>query len=124
MEELGIRPDQSIVRMVGDVFQNLGMLDKYEKLNKKYPPPTWEYRYIKGKRVKIQVKNLNAADVEEAGKRNIAADVEEAGECNIAADVEKACECNITESAGWSPFSDSYSTSFHPAGLYWSKLLE
>jgi len=42
MEELGIRPDQSIVRMVGDVFQNLGKQDKYEKLNKKYPPPTWE----------------------------------------------------------------------------------
>ncbi|GJS98289.1 pentatricopeptide repeat-containing protein [Tanacetum coccineum] len=57
MEELGIRPTVSIVNMVGDVFQKLGMLDKYEKLKKKYPPPNWEYRYIKGKRVKIQSQN-------------------------------------------------------------------
>ncbi|GKD41188.1 pentatricopeptide repeat-containing protein [Tanacetum coccineum] len=58
MEELGIRPTVSIVNMVGDVFQKLGMLDKYEKLKKKYPPPNWEYRYIKGKRVKIRSQNL------------------------------------------------------------------
>lgn len=75
MEELGIRPDQSIVNMVGDVFQNLGMQDKYAKLHKKYPPATWEYRYIKGKRVRIRVKQLNAAD-------------------------EEADECKITESGG------------------------
>ncbi|OAY62866.1 pentatricopeptide repeat-containing protein At4g21190 [Ananas comosus] len=55
MEELGVRPDGSIVRILGDVFLKLGMLDKYEKLNKKYPPPTWEYRYIKGKRIRIRV---------------------------------------------------------------------
>ncbi|KAG1359379.1 putative pentatricopeptide repeat-containing protein [Cocos nucifera] len=55
MEELGIRPDGSIVRMLGDVFQKLGMMDKHDKLKKKYPPPTWEYRYIKGKRVRIRV---------------------------------------------------------------------
>ncbi|KAG6535952.1 hypothetical protein ZIOFF_000983 [Zingiber officinale] len=55
MEELGIRPDQSIVSMLGDVFQKLGMVDKYDKLNKKYPPPTWEYRYFKGKRVRIPI---------------------------------------------------------------------
>lgn len=58
MEELGIRPTVSIVNMVGDVFQKLGMLDKYQKLHKKYPPPKWEYRYIKGKRVKIRSQNL------------------------------------------------------------------
>lgn len=58
MEELGIRPTVTIVNMVGDVFQKLGMLDKYEKLKKKYPPPKWEYRYIKGKRVKIRSQNL------------------------------------------------------------------
>ncbi|GKC47843.1 hypothetical protein Tco_1065565 [Tanacetum coccineum] len=34
------------------------MLDKFEKLKKKYPPPNWEYRYIKGKRVKIRSQNL------------------------------------------------------------------
>ncbi|GAB4858734.1 hypothetical protein Ancab_010208 [Ancistrocladus abbreviatus] len=56
MEELGIRPTTKIVSKVGDVFQKLGMLDKYEKLNKKYPPPKWEYRYIKGKRVKVPAK--------------------------------------------------------------------
>ncbi|KAF7824600.1 pentatricopeptide repeat-containing protein [Senna tora] len=56
MEELGIRPSISAVKMVGNVFQELGMQDKYEKLLSKYPPPTWEYRYIKGKRVKIKVR--------------------------------------------------------------------
>lgn len=59
MEELGIRPTVPIVTMVGNVFQKLGMLDKYQKLNKKYPPPKWEYRYIKGKRVKIRTKDLD-----------------------------------------------------------------
>uniref|UniRef100_A0A7N0U948 Pentatricopeptide repeat-containing protein n=1 Tax=Kalanchoe fedtschenkoi TaxID=63787 RepID=A0A7N0U948_KALFE len=55
MEELGVRPSVSIVNVVGEVFQTLGMMDKYNKLKKKYPPPTWEYRYIKGKRVRIRV---------------------------------------------------------------------
>ncbi|PWZ33794.1 Pentatricopeptide repeat-containing protein [Zea mays] len=55
MEELGVRPDGSIIRMLGDVFQKLEMMDKYEKLKKKYPPPKWEYRYIKGKRIRIRV---------------------------------------------------------------------
>ncbi|PKU60750.1 pentatricopeptide repeat-containing protein At4g21190 isoform X1 [Dendrobium catenatum] len=66
MEELGVRPDRSIVKMVGEVFQNLGMHDKYEKLHMKYPPPNWEYRYIKGKRVKIRVKQSSEADDIEA----------------------------------------------------------
>jgi hypothetical protein len=48
MEELGVKPEGSIIRMLGDAFQKLGMVDKYEKLIKKYPPPKWEYRYIKG----------------------------------------------------------------------------
>ncbi|XP_072977139.1 pentatricopeptide repeat-containing protein At4g21190 [Typha angustifolia] len=64
MEELSIRPDASIVRMLGDVFQKLDMLDKYEKLNKKYPPTTWEYRYIKGKRVRIKVNRRNKSEDE------------------------------------------------------------
>ncbi|KAK3447121.1 hypothetical protein EUGRSUZ_A02720 [Eucalyptus grandis] len=59
MEELGVKPNVSIVSMVGNVFQQLGMMDKYEKLTKKYPPAKWEYRYIKGKRVKISAKRLN-----------------------------------------------------------------
>ncbi|KAL8193654.1 hypothetical protein R6Q57_026789 [Mikania cordata] len=58
MEELGVRPTVSIVNMVGDVFQKLGMLEKYQKLKNRYPPPKWEYRYIKGKRVKIRSENL------------------------------------------------------------------
>ncbi|KAL0303791.1 UNVERIFIED_CONTAM: Pentatricopeptide repeat-containing protein [Sesamum radiatum] len=62
MEELGIRPTMSIVTMVGDVFKKLDMLDKYEKLKKKYPPPKWEYRYIKGKRVKIRTKYHDQID--------------------------------------------------------------
>ncbi|KAM7499713.1 hypothetical protein LguiA_024127 [Lonicera macranthoides] len=59
MEELGVRPTVTIVSKVGDVFQKLRMLDKYQKLKKKYPPPKWEYRYIKGKRVKIRSKHLD-----------------------------------------------------------------
>ena len=59
MEELGLRPSVSIVNMVGNVFQRLGMMDKYEKLKKKYPPPKWIYRYIKGKRVRVRAKNDN-----------------------------------------------------------------
>uniref|UniRef100_A0A0A9EZ05 Pentatricopeptide repeat-containing protein n=1 Tax=Arundo donax TaxID=35708 RepID=A0A0A9EZ05_ARUDO len=55
MEELGVRPEGSIIRMLSDVFQKLGMMDKYEKLKKKYPPPKWEYRYIKGKRIRMRV---------------------------------------------------------------------
>ncbi|CAO2166448.1 unnamed protein product [Urochloa humidicola] len=55
MEELGVRPDGSIIRMLGDVFQKLEMMDKYEKLKKKYPPPKMEYRYIKGKRIRMKV---------------------------------------------------------------------
>ncbi|CAK9179990.1 unnamed protein product [Ilex paraguariensis] len=76
MDELGIRPTMSIVTMVGDVFQKLGMLDKYEKLKKKYPPPKWEYRYIKGKRIKIRSKYLNESRKgvnkfdDEAGKKS------------------------------------------------------
>lgn len=58
MEELGIRPTPSIVEMVGETFQKLGMIDKYKKLKHKYPPPKWEYRYIKGKRVKIRASKL------------------------------------------------------------------
>jgi hypothetical protein len=61
MEELGLRPSVSIVNMVGNVFQRLGMMDKYEKLKKKYPPPKWIYRYIKGKRVRVRAKNDNEA---------------------------------------------------------------
>lgn len=57
MEELGIRPNVSIVSMVGKVFQELGMLDKYKKLTKKYSPRKWEYRYIKGKRIRVRAKD-------------------------------------------------------------------
>jgi hypothetical protein len=55
MEELSVKPSSSVVSMVGNVFKELGMMDKYEKLHQKYPPPQWEYRYIKGKRVRIRV---------------------------------------------------------------------
>ncbi|KAK9291385.1 hypothetical protein L1049_019331 [Liquidambar formosana] len=74
MEELGVRPNVSIVSMVGDVFQKLGMLDKYNKLKKKYPPPKWEYRYIKGKRVRIRAQlpgeSENASKGDDASKKN------------------------------------------------------
>ncbi|KAH9622459.1 hypothetical protein KSS87_016891 [Heliosperma pusillum] len=54
MEELGTKPTVSIVSKVGDVFRKLGMMDKYQKLHQKYPPPKWEFKYIQGKRVKVR----------------------------------------------------------------------
>ncbi|XP_078176141.1 pentatricopeptide repeat (PPR) superfamily protein isoform X2 [Carex rostrata] len=65
MEELGMRPEGSIVRMMGDVFQKLNMLDKYEKLKSKYPPPKWEYRYKKGIRYRVKVFNTEDKSQEE-----------------------------------------------------------
>ncbi|CAF2130560.1 BnaA03g58500D [Brassica napus] len=67
MEELGVKPNISIVNMVGKVFLKLGMKDKYEKLVKKYPPPEWEFRYIKGRRVKVKAKQLNELSEGEGG---------------------------------------------------------
>ncbi|CAN1158605.1 Pentatricopeptide repeat-containing protein At4g21190 [Linum perenne] len=67
MEELGVQPSASIVNMVGKVFQHRGMLDKYEKLKSKYPPPKWEFKYIKGKRVKIRAKQYREYDGEWRG---------------------------------------------------------
>ncbi|WOL18983.1 pentatricopeptide repeat-containing protein [Canna indica] len=63
MEELGVRPDQTIVNMLADVFEKLGMLDKCDKLKSKYPPPTWEYRYFKGRRVRKQVKQIYSSNM-------------------------------------------------------------
>ncbi|KDP22213.1 hypothetical protein JCGZ_26044 [Jatropha curcas] len=62
MEELGVRPSVSTVKMVGKVFQKRSMLDKYDKLKKKYPPPKWEYRYMKGKRVRVRAKHVDEFD--------------------------------------------------------------
>ncbi|XP_073127872.1 pentatricopeptide repeat-containing protein At4g21190 isoform X2 [Henckelia pumila] len=62
MEELGVRPTTPVVNMVGNVFKKLDMLEKYQKLNRKYPPPKWEYRYIKGKRIKVRAKYLGTTD--------------------------------------------------------------
>lgn len=62
MEELGVRPNVAIVNMMGNVFKKLGMLDKYHKLKKKYPRPKWEYKYIKGKRVRIRAKEVDEFD--------------------------------------------------------------
>ncbi|KAJ4823718.1 hypothetical protein Tsubulata_032136 [Turnera subulata] len=67
MEELGVRPNLSIVNMVGDVFLRMGMLDKYKKLKRKYPPPKWIYRYIKGKRVRMLAKQDTGVDSANAG---------------------------------------------------------
>ncbi|BAU02224.1 hypothetical protein LR48_Vigan10g108400 [Vigna angularis] len=55
IEELAMRPSMSIVSMVGEAFIELGMLDKYHKLHAKYPPPEWEYRYSRGRRIKVKV---------------------------------------------------------------------
>nr|GME17623.1 pentatricopeptide repeat-containing protein At4g21190 [Ipomoea batatas] len=76
MEELGVRPTVRIVTIVGDVFQKLDMLDKYRKLKKKYPPPRWEYRYVKGKRIKIRIDASKRHNYEiDASKRHNYGDV-------------------------------------------------
>lgn len=90
MEELGIRPNLPIISMVGNVFLKLGMEDKYNKLKKKYPPPKWKYRYIKGKPVRVLVKpsveyddiskGVNGTETETVGDSN--AFCEEAGNLN------------------------------------------
>ncbi|CAN6465192.1 unnamed protein product [Victoria cruziana] len=58
MEELGIRPNNSIVAMIGGTLKELRMHDKYEKLVKKYPPQMWEYRYARGKRVRVRTEHV------------------------------------------------------------------
>lgn len=62
-----MKPNVAIVSMVGKVFVKLEMKDKYEKLMKKYPPPQWEFRYIKGRRVKVKAKQLNELSEGEGG---------------------------------------------------------
>ncbi|GKU89243.1 hypothetical protein SLEP1_g3408 [Rubroshorea leprosula] len=86
MEELGVKPGVSVVKMVGNVFQKLGMLDKYDKLNKKYPPPKWEYRYIKGQRVRIQAKHLNNIDNATKGVRKDEETMKDSDELDEAAE--------------------------------------
>lgn len=94
MEELGVRPDGSIVRMLGEVFQKLDMLDKYEKLKKKYPPPKWEYRYIKGKRIRIRVYPDNSTG--EATKGDPDTDeLEEAESINLDNELEEAASTGL-----------------------------
>lgn len=88
MEELSVRPDRSIVRMLGDVFMKLEMFDKYEKLNRKYPPPKFEYRYIKGKRIRIRVYPDDST--EEATQRDSGRDeLEDAGSMNLDNELEE-----------------------------------
>ncbi|CAJ1952930.1 unnamed protein product [Sphenostylis stenocarpa] len=55
MEELAMRHSISTVKMIGEAFKELGMLDKYQRLHAKYPPPQWEYRYSRGKRIRVKV---------------------------------------------------------------------
>jgi len=50
-----MRPTMSTVSVIGEAFKELGMLDKYHKLHAKYPPPQWEYRYSRGKRIRVKV---------------------------------------------------------------------
>ncbi|CAN8325458.1 unnamed protein product [Cochlearia groenlandica] len=76
MEELGVKPNIAIVSMVGKVFVKLEMNDKYEKLMKKYPPPQWEFRYIKGRRVKVKAKQLNELS---EGERGFSSDEDKTG---------------------------------------------
>ncbi|KAL5221046.1 hypothetical protein ABZP36_025759 [Zizania latifolia] len=94
MEELGVRPDGSIIRMLGEVFQKLEMLDKYEKLKKKYPPPKWEYRYIKGKRIRVKVYPENKA--EKSMRRNTGTnELEEEESMDLRSELEEAASTGL-----------------------------
>ncbi|CAO2197556.1 unnamed protein product [Urochloa humidicola] len=94
MEELGVRPDGSIIRMLGDVFQKLDMMDKYEKLKKKYPPPKLEYRYIKGKRIRMKV--YPDSKTEEATKGGLSTDeLEEAESIHLDNELEEAASSGL-----------------------------
>jgi hypothetical protein len=94
MEELGVRPDRSIVRMLSVVFKKLDMLDKYEKLNRKYPPPKFEYRYIKGKRIRMRVYPDDST--EEATQRDSDTDeLEEAEGINPNYELEEAASTGL-----------------------------
>ncbi|XP_057547347.1 pentatricopeptide repeat-containing protein At4g21190 isoform X1 [Amaranthus tricolor] len=87
MEELGLRPTTSIVSKVGNVFKKLGMMDKYEKLNRKYPPPKWEYRYIKGKRVRVRARRPDEFSDEDGARQ-----ISERGESNDSGTTVSSCE--------------------------------
>ena len=100
MEELGIKPNVAIVNMMGNVFLKLGMVEKYKKLKKKYPPPKWEYRYIKGKRVRIRSKHfdqVDGSDRGEDGNEEIPSDLIESGN-DIDADASEDDEINSSDS--------------------------
>ncbi|KAH9316468.1 hypothetical protein KI387_025095, partial [Taxus chinensis] len=49
MEELGVKPDYLSIKIVANTFKNLGMLDKYEKVLKKYPESEWGHHYRNSK---------------------------------------------------------------------------
>lgn len=55
MEELGVTPERLAVVKIANTFKNMGMMDKYEKVFKKYPETEWEYRYRKGNRYRVLV---------------------------------------------------------------------
>ncbi|EEE55404.1 pentatricopeptide repeat-containing protein At4g21190 isoform X1 [Oryza sativa Japonica Group] len=93
MEELGVRPDGSIIRMLGEVFQKLGMLDKYVKLKKKYPPPKWEYRRIKGKRIRVKVYPKD--EIEEPMRKAGTDEVEEEENMDVDSELEEAASAGL-----------------------------
>ncbi|KAL5744707.1 hypothetical protein ACOSP7_027570 [Xanthoceras sorbifolium] len=95
MEELVVQPNVSIVNMMGNAFKNLGMLDKYEKLVKKYPPPRWEYRYFKGKRVRVRARPKYEVDV---ARESISKDDEETNQNPNESPFDEA-EANLNESS-------------------------
>ncbi|XP_002990990.2 pentatricopeptide repeat-containing protein At4g21190 [Selaginella moellendorffii] len=58
MEELNVRPDQGLVEMVAEVYFKVGMPEKSEKVREKYPLRRYEYRYLKGRRIRVPTKRL------------------------------------------------------------------
>lgn len=55
MEELGVKPERLAVVKIAKTFMNMGMMEKYEKVLKKYPETEWVYRYRKGNRYRVRV---------------------------------------------------------------------
>lgn len=51
MEELGMRPDMQTVHWVARTYESLGLLKRKELVIQKYPPPTMEFKRVKGGRL-------------------------------------------------------------------------
>ncbi|CAN7081371.1 unnamed protein product, partial [Brassica oleracea var. botrytis] len=67
MEHLEGTPRKFFNKMISIYYKRDMHHKLFEKLVKKYPPPQWEFRHIKGRRVKVKAKQLNELSEGEGG---------------------------------------------------------